>query len=283
MSEGARQNTRSAVVVEAGSGLGRAVALALASRGWIVFGTAATSAEGCEVGRTSGGRVSLTACDLAKSAAVGAWSCGVIDALGVSGLALVVNCSTQRLQGPMEALPADALRVGLEREVLSAITAINVFLPALRAARGKIVQVNLRSSTASQPFIGPSHAASAAMNALTEVYRAELVGQHIAVMTVAVERNRDAEADTAADVRRMREGLTASQRRLYGISVRQLANSVLPDAAVIDLQAVANRVVDCMEQHPTPAFAVVGNSVGSTAATGHRDAGVDAAISALRL
>jgi NAD(P)-dependent dehydrogenase (short-subunit alcohol dehydrogenase family) len=55
---------RAAVVTGAGSGLGRDIALGLAAKGYIVFGTAFTAAEVRDLTDASGGRVSLTVCDI---------------------------------------------------------------------------------------------------------------------------------------------------------------------------------------------------------------------------
>ena len=51
---------RSAAVTGAGGGLGRDIALGLAAKGYIVFGTAISASEVQELKEASGGRISLT-------------------------------------------------------------------------------------------------------------------------------------------------------------------------------------------------------------------------------
>jgi len=93
---------QSAVVTGAGSGLGRDIALALAARGYIVFGTAFAAVEVQDLKQASGGRVSLTVCDITKEQAVRAWAAGVSDALGATGLDLLVNNAGILTPGPLE-------------------------------------------------------------------------------------------------------------------------------------------------------------------------------------
>jgi NADP-dependent 3-hydroxy acid dehydrogenase YdfG len=61
---------RSAAVTGAGGGLGRDIALGLAAKGYVVFGTAMSATEIRDLKEASGGRVSLTVCDMTREQAV---------------------------------------------------------------------------------------------------------------------------------------------------------------------------------------------------------------------
>src|SRR3979490_3543834 len=110
MSSTNRHSGRSAAVTGAGGGLGRDIALGLAAKGYIVFGTAMSAAEVQDLRDASGGRVSLTVCDMTKEQAVKAWAGGVSDALGDSGLDLLLNNAGILPPGPLEVPPLDPLR-----------------------------------------------------------------------------------------------------------------------------------------------------------------------------
>jgi hypothetical protein len=82
---------RAVVVTNAGAGLRRKVALVFAAKGYIIFGTAASPAEKRALRDASGGRVSLTVCDMTNALFVEAWAGGVADALGDAGLDILIN------------------------------------------------------------------------------------------------------------------------------------------------------------------------------------------------
>ena len=86
-----RHSGRSAAVTGAGGGLGRDIALGLAAKGYVVFGTAMSVAEVQDLKDASGGRVSLTVCDMTKEESVKAWASDVSDATGDSGLDILIN------------------------------------------------------------------------------------------------------------------------------------------------------------------------------------------------
>src|SRR6266853_6830008 len=122
MSLASKKSGQSAVVTGAGSGLGRDIALALAARGYIVFGTAFAAVEVQDLEQASGGRVRLTVCDITKEQAVRAWAVSVSDALGATGLDLLVNNAGILTPGPLEILPLDAVRHEFEVNVFGALS-----------------------------------------------------------------------------------------------------------------------------------------------------------------
>src|SRR5439155_15902822 len=110
MPNSSEHSRRSAAVTGAGGGLGRDIALGLEAKGYIVFGTAMSAAEVQDLKDASGGRVSLTVCDMTREASVKAWVGGVSDALGGAGLDLLINNAGILTPGPIEVLPLDAIR-----------------------------------------------------------------------------------------------------------------------------------------------------------------------------
>src|SRR5262245_41691089 len=178
-------SARSAAITGAGGGLGRDVALGLADKGYVVFGTAMSTAEVQDLKDASGGRVSLTVCDITKEHAVKAWAAGVSDASRSGGLNLLISNAGILTPGPLEVLPLDALRHEFDVNVFGALSVMNAFLPALRKARGRIVQISTWTASLPLPFNGPSGASKAAMDVLATVYRAELKPFGIEVVIAA--------------------------------------------------------------------------------------------------
>jgi NAD(P)-dependent dehydrogenase (short-subunit alcohol dehydrogenase family) len=138
VSNTSEQTDRAAAITGAGGGLGRDIALQLAAKGYVVFGTALAASEVRDLKEASGGRVSLTVCDITKEQAVKAWAASVSEALDGGGLGLLINNAGILTPGPLEILPLDAIRHEFEVNVFGALSVINAFLPALRTAHGRI-------------------------------------------------------------------------------------------------------------------------------------------------
>lgn len=251
---------RSGVVTGAGAGLGREIALALAARGYIVFGTAASSAEAHDLRDASGGRVSLTVCDSTRAVAVEAWASGVAEALGPAGLDLLINNAAHRVRGPVEALPLDAIRRVFEMNVFGVLSVINAYLPALRSARGRIVQISGWTGSAPLPFDGASGASRAAIEAFSAVYRAELKPFGIDVILVrcgALEKGEANQPD--APPPHLNADMSPKNRKLYGKVFRAVSRRLESlQAAGMSATAAAALIIDIAEGNPVASRAVVG-------------------------
>ena len=260
MSNLSQQPGRSAAITGAGGGLGRDVALQLAAKGYVVFGTAIASAEVQDLKDASGGRVSLTVCDITKPAAVKAWAAGVSEALGETGLNLLISNAGILTPGPLEVLSLDAVRREFEVNVFGALSVINAFLPALRQARGRIVQVSTWTASVPLPFNGPSGASKAAMEVFATVYRAELKRFGIDVVVAAAGNMRTGgPAKTAAALKRVSDSMTPEQGELYGQTFGTFAASLNGmQNSGLDSAAAARRVIELAEQVPAPSRGPVG-------------------------
>jgi NAD(P)-dependent dehydrogenase (short-subunit alcohol dehydrogenase family) len=260
MSSASEHSGRSAAVTGAGGGLGRDIALGLAAKGYVVFGTAVSAAEVEDLKKVSGGRVRLAVCDITKEQAVKAWAGGVSDALGYGGLDLLINNAGILTPGPLEVLPLDAIRHEFDVNVFGALSVMNAFLPALRKARGRFVQVSTWTASVPLPFNGPSGASKAAMEVFATVYRAELKRFGIDVVVAAAGNMKTGgPAKTAAALKRVADGMTPEQRELYGQTFGSFAAALNGmQNSGLDSTAAARRVIELAEQVPAPSRAPVG-------------------------
>lgn len=274
---------RSVAVTGAGSGLGRDIALGLAAKGYVVFGTATSAGEVQDLKEASGGRVSLTICDITKEGAVKAWAGGVSGALGDSGLDILINNAGILTPGPIEVLPLDAIRREFDVNVLGALSVINAFLPALRKARGRIVQVSTWTASVPLPFNGPSGASKAAMEVFAAVYRAELKPFGIDVVVAAAGNMRTGgPAKTAAALAHVAHDMTPEQRELYGQSFDTFATNLNGmQSSGLDSVSAATRVIELAEQVPAPSRAPVGADADEMLRAAREKS--DAELNALRL
>jgi len=277
------QSGRSVAVTGAGGGLGRDIALQLAAKGYVVFGTAFTADEVQDLKDASGGRVSLGVCDITKPQSVKAWAGGVSDALGDSGLDLLINNAGILTPGPIELLPLDAIRREFDVNVFGALSVINAYLPALRKAHGRVVQVSTWTASVPLPFNGPSGASKAAMEVFTAVYRAELKAFGVDFVVAAAGNMRTGgPAKTAAALSRVVDAMTPEQRALYGQAFNTFAtrmNSMQSNG--LDSASAAKRVIELAEQVPAPSRAPVGADADEMLRAAREKS--DAELDALRL
>jgi NAD(P)-dependent dehydrogenase (short-subunit alcohol dehydrogenase family) len=256
----ARVNTRAAAVTGAGGGLGRDIALALAARHYRVFGTAMNPEEIADLQQASGGAVSLTGCDITDDDAVKRWARDVASQTG-GGLDLLVNNAGILTPGPLEVLSLEAIRREFDVNVFGSLSVINAFLPALRQARGRIVQISTWTAHVPMPFNGPSGASKAAVEVLATVYRAELKRFGIDVVVVVPGNMRTGgPAKTAAALQRVADGMTAEQRELYGRTFSSFANALNSmQSSGLDSVSAAEKVIELAERTPAPSRAPVGS------------------------
>ena len=252
---------RSAAITGAGSGLGRDIALGLAAKGYLVFGTAISDAEVHELKDASDGRVSLTVCDITRQDSVRAWASGVSDALAGRGLDLLISNAGILTPGPLEILPLEAIRREFEVNVFGALSVINAFLPALRTARGRIVQISTWTASLPLPFNGPSGASKAAMEVFATVYRAELKRFGVDVVVAAAGNMRTGgPAKTAAALAQVTAGMSSEQRALYGDTFETFATTLNGmQSSGLDSASAARRVIELAEEVPAPSLAPVGS------------------------
>ncbi|MEQ5840116.1 SDR family NAD(P)-dependent oxidoreductase [Paraburkholderia acidicola] len=256
-----QQFSRSVAITGAGNGLGRDIALGLAARGYIVFGTAMSEAEVEHLKAASDGRVRLTVCDITKEEMVKAWATGVSDFVGNSGVNILISNAGVLTPGPLEVLALDAVRREFEVNVFGALSVMNAFLPALRKARGRIVQVSTWTASVPLPFNGPSGASKAAMEVFSTVYRAELKSFGIdVVIAVAGNMRTGGPAKTVAALARIGDEMTPEQRKLYGQPFATFSDK-LNDMQSAGLQSdqAAKRIIEIAEQIPAPTIAPVGD------------------------
>ncbi len=284
MSLNPKHAARSVAITGAGSGLGRDLALALAERGYAVFGTAMTEANIQELKTASGDRVSLALCDITKEPDVKGWARSVSAALGEGrGLDLLISNAGILTPGPLEVLSLDAIRREFDVNVFGALSVMTAFLPMLRAARGRIVQVSTWTAHLPLPFNGPSGASKAAMEVLASVFRAELKRFGIDVVIAAAGNMKTGgPAKTAAALSKVADGMNAEQRELYGQTFGAFADALNGmQNSGLDSASAAQRVIEIAEQMPPPTIAPVGADADEILRLVHEKS--EAELDALRL
>jgi NAD(P)-dependent dehydrogenase (short-subunit alcohol dehydrogenase family) len=165
------------LVTGASSGIGHVTALHLAELGFDAVG-AVRKDEDAERLRAEGLRaVQLDVTDAGTIAAAR-------EALGDGPLAGLVNNAGIGVAAPLEFLPLDRLRHQLEVNLVGQLAVTQIFLPALRAARGRIVNVSSIGGRVALPLLGAYNASKFALEGASDSLRRELRGQGVDVIVI---------------------------------------------------------------------------------------------------
>ena len=104
--------------------------------------------------------------------------------LGNAPLAGLVNNAGIAVSAPLELVPIEELRNQLEVNLIGQVAVTQVFLPALRAGHGRIVNISSIGGRIALPLAGPYAASKFALEAVSDSLRRELRGQGIQVSVV---------------------------------------------------------------------------------------------------
>jgi NAD(P)-dependent dehydrogenase (short-subunit alcohol dehydrogenase family) len=174
MAERAGNASRSVVITGASTGIGAASALALDRAGWRVFAGVRRQEDGAALRQQASDRLMPIELDVVDAASLTAVADVVGVALGEAGLDGLVNNAGISVAAPLEFVPVAELRRQLEVNVTGQVAVTQAFLPLIRRARGRIVNMGSMSGVLAPPFLGPYAASKFAMEALTDCLRVEL-------------------------------------------------------------------------------------------------------------
>lgn len=162
---------RAVLVTGASTGIGAACARRLSGHGWRVLagvrrrGDAPAGAEEVLLDVTDATAIAAAAAQVDRLD-------GLVDNAGIG------------IAAPLEHLPLEELRRQLEVNVVGQLAVVQAFLPALRAARGRIVLMGSISGRSALPFLGAYAMSKHALEAMADALRVELApdGIHVAIV-----------------------------------------------------------------------------------------------------
>jgi NAD(P)-dependent dehydrogenase (short-subunit alcohol dehydrogenase family) len=167
-------SSRSVVITGASTGIGAACALALDKLGYRVFAGVRNPADGTTLAASASPRLMPIGLDVTDAASIAAAVHTVRAMGGEDGLAGLVNNAGIGIVGPLEAIPLAEWRRQFDVNVFGLIAVTQAFLPLLRQARGRVINMGSMAGRAPTPFMAPYSASKYALEGLTDSLRVEL-------------------------------------------------------------------------------------------------------------
>jgi NAD(P)-dependent dehydrogenase (short-subunit alcohol dehydrogenase family) len=171
------------LITGASTGIGRATALRLAASGWTVLAGVRKVADGEALRDAGGERVLAVELDVTDAAQI-AQAAERVSETAPGGLDALVNNAGIGIGGPLELVSPEDLRMQFEVNVFGQVAVTRALLPALRAARGRIVLISSVGGRVAVPFNAPYAASKHAIEAIGDALRGELHGSGIEVSLV---------------------------------------------------------------------------------------------------
>jgi NAD(P)-dependent dehydrogenase (short-subunit alcohol dehydrogenase family) len=220
----------SILITGASRGIGRATALALDSAGHDVIAGVRDEEAGRALVAESSGRLRTVQVDVTDSTSVQAAAQAVGDRLDV-----LINNAGIAVGGVVEALDVDELRHQLDVNVVGQVAMTQAVIPALRAARGRVVFISSVSGRVPSPVMTPYTASKFAIEAIADGLRVELRPWGIGVVLVEpgsidtdIWRGADDQFSATIeqmsdDHRRLYDGLLTGTRKLIRATAKRAA------------------------------------------------------------
>jgi NAD(P)-dependent dehydrogenase (short-subunit alcohol dehydrogenase family) len=202
----------------------------------------------------------MTICDVTDENAVKSWAKSVSLEVGSAGLDALVSNAGILTVGPLETISLDRVRQAFEVNVFGSLAVINAFLPALRAAKGRVIQVGSMTGSFAVPFAGPACASKAALESFAAVYRCELKPFGIDFVMIRPGNMRTGgPAKATTDLEAAAAGLTSEEQSLYGAEFGAAARALdNMQHQGIEAAEAAEAVIDAIQQTPAPIGVPVG-------------------------
>lgn len=257
------------VVTGASTGIGYACALHLDRLGFHVFAGVRKVEDGERLQRAASPRLTPLMIDVTDAGSIAAAAAEVERATRASGLAGLVNNAGIALTGPLEFIEVDRLRRQFEVNFFGQVAVTQAFLPAIRRARGRIVNMSSMAGRVAPPFYGPYTASKHALEAASDSLRGELApwGIHVALVepgtiNTPIWEKGHGEAQAAINA------LTPAARARYGEILEPLLQDVAGRAARgISTDTVSEAVVHALTaKHPRIRYVVGRDALIATTA-----------------
>jgi NAD(P)-dependent dehydrogenase (short-subunit alcohol dehydrogenase family) len=232
---------RSVVITGVSTGIGYASAAELCRRGYRMFGSVRNDGDAERLRHDLGSAFTPLVFDVTDADAIHDAASRVKSTVGDSGLRGLVNNAGISRPGPLSALPPAIVREHFEVNVMGVVHTVQAFLPLLRRAKGRIVNISSVSGRIAYPFMGPYAASKHALEALSDSLRRELLIYGVDVIVIEPGAIDTPIWDKAAHIR------TAFQDTDWGSALRGI-DLLATRRSALPVAAVTRRIVEALER-----------------------------------
>jgi len=175
---------RAVVVTGASTGIGAACAQYLDEKGFRVFAAVRKQSDADRIAALDRPRLAPLFLDVTDAESIAQAARAVDTALHGGGLTGLVNNAGVSVDVPLECVDLGTLRHQLEVNTIAPVAVTQAFLPMLRRAHGRVVNVSSISGRVATPVSGPYCMSKFALEAFTDCLRQELAewGMHVAAV-----------------------------------------------------------------------------------------------------
>jgi len=244
-------SVHSVLITGASSGIGRTCALHMDRLGWRVFAGVRRQQDGDSLRADASPRLLPVVLDVTRPQQIRHAVEVVERIVGAAGLTGLVNNAGIAYGGPIEFLDLERIRQAFDVNFFGIIAVTQAFIPLLRTAGGRLVNVSSISGLIAAPFLSPYTTSKFALEALSDALRVELSPWQIRVVVVEPGAVRTPIWDKSA---RLAESVVASLPSrgvaLYHEALETFQAGLVPHG--IPVEAVARAVARALTS-PRPA------------------------------
>jgi len=246
-------SNRAIIITGASTGIGAACALHLDRLGFTVFAGVRKPEDGQVLQQTSSERLLPILIDVTDQPSIQRCLSLVSERCGAAGVYGLVNNAGIAVPAPLEAIPLSDLRRQLEVNVIGQLAVTQAFLPLIRQARGRIVNMGSIAGRSTIPLMGAYSASKFALEAMTDALRLEVQPWGIQVSIIEPGAITTPIWAKSADDAAGREAIMGTEvKRLYGPTVAAV-RKVVDEAAKRAISAdVVAKVVEHALTAPVP-------------------------------
>lgn len=165
---------KAVLITGASTGIGADCALHLDRLGFSIFAGVRREQDGEALKQHASERLVPVVLDVTDQSSIEHARARVSGQVAQPGLYGLVNNAGIAVAGPLEAVPIPDLRRQLEVNVIGQVAVTQAFLPMIRQARGRIVNMGSIAGRGAIPLMGPYAASKFALEAITDVLRLEV-------------------------------------------------------------------------------------------------------------